>query len=129
MTEPHGKLPYPLLVVDDRADVLQALTRYFELEFEHVFGAQTVSEAEEILRTHSPTFLLCDYWLGDDTPPSTTFLPRWRREYPSLKRVVLMTGTKSTSIPPCPEVDVVLTKPLRMADMVEYFELHGRSLP
>lgn len=128
MTESSGKSPHPLLVVDDRIDVLQALTRFFELEFEKVFGAQTVAAAEEILRTHKPTFLLCDYWLGDDCPPSTTFLPRWREEHPSLKRVVLMSGTKSSSIPPCSAVDDIFAKPLRMAEVVRYFELHGEAL-
>ncbi len=121
MTNPEAKLSTPLLVVDDRSDVLQALVRYFELDFENVLAAQSPIEAEALLSRHKPHFLLCDYWLGENYPPSTDLLPGWRRDNPCLKRVVLMTGTKSSSIPPCSAVDDVFAKPLRLSKMVEYF--------
>jgi CheY-like chemotaxis protein len=128
MEDPKKKLPYPLLIVDDRSDVIQALSRFFQLDFEHVLCAQTRTEAEALLLAWQPPFLLCDYWLGDDRAPSTEFLPRWRQEYPCLKRVVLMTGTKSSSIPPCSAIDDIFPKPLRLAQLVDYFRLHSLSL-
>ncbi len=121
MRNSEAKLPNPLLIVDDRADVLQALLRFFELDFEQVLSAQNPAEAEDIIRTKQPEFLLCDYWLGEAHPPSTEFLGRWRAEYPCLRRVVLMTGTKSSSIPPCAAVDDIFPKPLRLSKVVEYF--------
>ena len=127
MREHEGKVPYPLLVVDDRLDVLQALTRFFELDFEHVLSAQNPKEAEELLRIRQPTFLLCDYWLGEKHPPSTEFLPRWREQFPCLKSVVLMTGTRSSSVPPCSAVDDIFTKPLRLASVVTYFKERARA--
>ena len=128
MRHSENKLPYPLLVVDDRVDVLQALTRFFELEFAHVLTAQDPAAAEDILRNRSPTFLLCDYWLGEKHPPSTEFLPRWRKQFACLKRVVLMTGTKSSSVPPCSAIDDIFCKPLRLARVVEYFRNCARDL-
>lgn len=125
MRNSDAKLPNPLLVVDDRADVLQALLRFFELDFENVLSAQTPAAAEELLRTKQPEFLLCDYWLGESFPPSTEFLPVWRSKYPCLKRVVLMTGTKSSSIPPCPAIDDIFPKPLRLSKVVDYFRAHA----
>lgn len=128
MRKSEPKLPYPLLVVDDRRDVLQALIRFFELDFEHVLAAQTPAEAESLLLERQPPFLLCDYWLGEEYPPSTEFLPRWRDQFPCLKRVVLMTGTKSSSIPNCPAIDDIFPKPLRLSQVVEYFRMHAESL-
>ena len=124
----EGKLPHPLLIVDDRLDVLQALTRFFELDFECVLGAQSPPQAEQLLRVNQPTFLLCDYWLGESYPPSVEFIPRWRQEYPCLKRVALMTGTKSSSIPHCAAIDDIFAKPLRLSGMVDYFKGHAQTL-
>lgn len=128
MRKSEPKLPYPLLIVDDRRDVLQALSRFFELDFEHVLSAQTPAQAEVFLAERAPPFLLCDYWLGEEFPPSTEFLPRWREQFPCLKRVVLMTGTKSSSIPACAAIDDIFPKPLRLSTVVEYFRSHAESL-
>jgi DNA-binding NtrC family response regulator len=124
MRQPQGKLHQSLLIVDDRTDVLHALERFFALYFEQVMTAQDPLAAEKLLRERQPDLLLCDYWLGEEFPPSTEFLPRWRKDFPSLQRIVLMTGTNSSSIPPCPAIDDIFSKPLRVAEVVEYFRSH-----
>lgn len=119
MTQP----PYAgtLLIVDDREDIRRAMARFFSLYFEAVYVAATPQEAENILRKNCPTYLLCDYWLGDDFPPSTDLIPAWRQLAPTLKSVALMTGTKITAIgcPPC--VDAVFQKPLEPSHVVDFF--------
>jgi DNA-binding NtrC family response regulator len=115
------KLDRTLLVVDDRPEVLRAIERYVRLHFRDVWSAQTPDEAERLLITHKPDFLLCDFWLGESHPPATALIPRWRSQCPSLRRVVLMSGTKSSSIPPCPEIDASFAKPLQMSDIIAYF--------
>lgn len=117
------KLPQTLLIVDDRPEVLRALERFLEVTFQTVLVAQTPPEAEAQLAEHSPDFLLCDYWLGHQYPPSTAYIPKWRKRFPSLKRVALMSGTKSTSIAPCAEVDEVFQKPLDMPRLLAFFTL------
>lgn len=121
MPPPDKKLPGGLLLVDDRVEVLRALERLLGLYFENVYCASSPPEAEERLKAHSPRFLLCDYWLGEKFPPATGFIPRWRREYPCLARVVLMSGTNSASIPPCDAVDQVFAKPLDTVRLIEFF--------
>ena len=110
----------PLLIVDDREEVRTALQRFFEMEFEQVFGAATPDEAEACLRLHRPPLLLCDYFLGVEWPPATSLIPRWRREFPFLRRVAIMTGTRPESIGNCPEADAVFEKPLNMRQVTEF---------
>jgi hypothetical protein len=38
-----------------------------------------------------------------------------------------MTGTNSSSIPPCPAIDDIFAKPLRVAEVVAYFRRHLES--
>lgn len=110
-----------LLIVDDLEDVRAALGRYFKLYFGQVYVAATPAEAEECLREHHPDYLLCDYWLGDDHPPATALIPRWRDEYPSLKRVALMTGTKASALGQTQRVDRIFDKPLDLDRVLAFF--------
>lgn len=128
MTHPAAKISQLLLIVDDREEVLRALGRLLELSFQRVVLARAADEAERLLAAEQPVFLLCDYWLGEGQPPSTTFLPRWRREHPCLRRVVLMTGTHSASVPACDAVDQIFPKPLRVAGVVDYFRREASTL-
>jgi CheY-like chemotaxis protein len=123
MPPPEQPVPGGLLIVDDRPEVLKAVERLLAIYFEPVYAAHTPPEAEALLKAHSPRFLLCDYWLGEDWPPATAIIPRWRREYPCLQRVALMTGTNSASIPPCAAVEFVFTKPLDTARVVAFYML------
>lgn len=109
--------------MDDRPEVLKAVERLLALYFEPVYAATTPHDAESLLRAHSPRYLLCDYWLGEDYPPATSILPRWRSTFPCLQRVALMSGTNSASIPPCDAVDQVFAKPLNTPRLIEFFTL------
>jgi hypothetical protein len=111
------------LIVDDRPEVLKAVERLFALYFNPLYTALTPPAAELTLREHSPRFLLCDYWLGEDYPPSTSLIPGWRRKYPCLQRVAVMSGTNSASIPACDAVDHVFSKPLDTARVIQFFAL------
>lgn len=121
MKDPLPLISTPLLVVDDRPDVLDALERYFSLDFERVFSATTPEAAEEIFERERPPLLLCDYWLGHNYPPATELLLGWRERYPFIARVVLMSGTKASAIPTCAAVDLVVPKPLHLSSLVQYF--------
>jgi hypothetical protein len=107
--------------LDDRVEVLRAVERLFALYFDPVYCALTPPQAESLLRENKPRFLLCDYWLGEEYPPATGFLPRWRAAYPCLERVALMSGTNSASIPTCAAVDAVFEKPLDSPRIVKFF--------
>jgi len=114
------KMAQSLLIVDDREEVLRALERYMGLYLTAVFGAQTPDEAIAMMDAHKPTFLLCDFWLGEKHPPSTSLIPEWRARFPFIKKVILMSGTKSSSIPSCNAVDAIFPKPLDLKGLVQY---------
>jgi DNA-binding NtrC family response regulator len=118
---PEKKLPTTLLIVDDREDVLRALERFMGLYFEKVLVALEPATAEALMAAHQPECLLCDYWLGEAHPLATALIAGWRHRFPCLRKVALMTGTKSSSIAPCPEVDVIFHKPLSMGRVLEFF--------
>jgi len=111
----------PLLIVDDREAVRSSLERFLEMYFEVVLSAADPAQAEEHLRNGKPRYLLTDYWLGNAYPPSTELIPRWRKLCPTLTHVALMTGTKTSSIGPCPEVDAVFAKPLDLRRLIRFF--------
>jgi DNA-binding NtrC family response regulator len=118
---PEAKLALTLLIVDDREDVLRALDRFMGLYFERVCVALDPQAAEQALSVYQPQCLLCDYWLGEAHPLATALIPLWRKRYPCLERVALMTGTKSSAITSCAEVDIVFHKPLDMAKVLAFF--------
>lgn len=115
------KRPGPLLIVDDREAIRTSLERFMELYFEVVLSAAFPPEVEALLRSHQPRYLLTDYWLGNDYPPTTALIPGWRQLCPSLTHVALMTGTKTSALTLCPEVDIVFPKPLDLKRVIQFF--------
>jgi DNA-binding NtrC family response regulator len=122
------KMAQSLLIVDDREEVLRALERYMGLYLTGVFGAQTPAEAVAVLEARKPSFLLCDFWLGEKYPPSTSLIPDWRARFPFLEKVILMSGTKSSSIPACSAVDAIFPKPLDLKGLVQYLREATQAL-
>ena len=117
-----ARLPRTLLIVDDRADVRRALGRFFGTVFERVEMAATPEEALARLERASPDVVLTDYWLGNEHPPATQLVPGWRAQFPCVKVVVLMTGTKSSALQDVEVVDAVFPKPLHLKDVRAYIE-------
>lgn len=110
----------PLLVVDDVLEIRRSLVRYFKRTFDTVTAA-TPEETEAVLASVAPPFLLCDYWLGVEFPPSTHFIPGWRKKFPFLRRVALMTGTKTASIESRVGIDALFEKPLDLREITQFF--------
>src|SRR5690606_11508109 len=107
-------------IVDDRDDVRSGLRRFFGLFFEQIVCAATPAEAEELLASAQPPFVLCDYWLGNEHPPSTELIPGWRRRFACIRVLALMTGTKSSSLQHAEGVDTVFQKPLDLHAVKDY---------
>ena len=103
-----------LLIVDDRPEILRSVKRFMAPLFRDVLVASTPEEAEAHLRSAAPEVLLCDYWLGPDLPTGTELISRWRVEFPCLRRLVLMTGTKPSALLGTEHADRVFEKPLDM---------------
>jgi DNA-binding NtrC family response regulator len=110
-----------LLIVDDREDIRRSMHRYFAAYFEAVYLAGDPHEAELLLRKHRPTYLLCDFWLGDEYLPATEYIPHWRKQVPTLRRVALMTGTNLAALGSVASVDAVFQKPFEPVAVLKFF--------
>ena len=82
-----------LLVIDDDPQVRRMLTRYFTHHFDVVLTADTPDEAEAILEQEDVTHIISDYNLGPQYPSGTELIIGWRRQYPSIRRVLLLSGS------------------------------------
>lgn len=116
-----GLVEIPLLVVDDRDDVLRGLRRYLGLHFSHIHTALTPPQAEVVLESVAPPMLLCDYWLGDEYPPATVLIAEWRRRFPCVRRAALMTGTSGAALFGKDGIDAVFRKPFDLEAVVAFF--------
>lgn len=115
------KHPGPILVLDDRADVLRSLGRYFRLHFESVLTSRTPDAATQAITEHRPPFLLCDYWLGEEFPPSPTLIREWRRDHAFIVRVAVMTGSDRVAAATSDGVDAVFAKPFDLGQVASFF--------
>lgn len=120
MGEGQGRSDRRLLIVDDNQAILRSLCRLCGLHFSEVYAASTPEQAETILRDQKPSVLLCDYWLGYNYPLATELIRDWRRRFPCLKKVALMTG--SSVLEDSDAVDATFCKPLHATEVMSFLK-------
>ena len=104
---PEGEL----LVVDDDQRILRLLARRFGREFRRVHLASTVKEADELIRSHPISHVVCDFNLNHPWATGVDLLTEWRREFIKVDRAVLFTGASLEEIGAVPEeIDAVVCK-------------------
>ena len=114
--------PGPLLIVDDRADLLRVFGSLFEGSFGNVLLAPTPLNAIEHIRAASPPFMLCDHDLGAGVPNGCEVVRWLRTVYPCLRRVALMTG--GSGVPLVADwggADIVFAKPFDVQAVHRFF--------
>ncbi|HNS96266.1 MAG TPA: hypothetical protein PLJ27_11980 [Polyangiaceae bacterium] len=117
----RGEHARVLLIVEDRADVGLAFRRYFSRYFDSVLLASTPAQAESILQGEpSPTHMICDHWLGEGIPVGLILLSKWRAQFPSLKRCIIVSGSEIEPLSLPPGVDAVFNKPADMSRIREF---------
>jgi DNA-binding NarL/FixJ family response regulator len=82
-----------LLVIDDEPQVRRMLKRFFSHHFDAVITAGTPEEAEAILEQEDVTHIISDYDLCPQYSRGTELIMGWRRQYPSIRRVLLLSGS------------------------------------
>ena len=108
-----------LLIVDDDPQVRKMLMRLFKHHFDAAFTAATPADAERILQENKVTHILSDYDLGEENPRGTELIIEWRRRYPLIQRVLLLSGSK-LSISKIPdEVDRFIEKGSEPREILE----------
>jgi CheY-like chemotaxis protein len=113
-----------LLIVDDWPAVGRGLRRLFKKRFTDVLVATTPAEAEAHLGRPQapPTHLLCDYFLGEGLPLGVDLVARWRREYPQLTTVGILSGSEIARMELPPGVDALFEKPVDAAVLMRFLE-------
>lgn len=99
-----------LLIVDDESSVCRALSRIFRSCVDEVLTAFSPIEAETVLATKKITHLICDQWFGIGQPLGLDLVVKWKREHPSISRIVILTGTDVTQLEMPPDVDRIMDK-------------------
>ncbi|MBN2526799.1 MAG: hypothetical protein JXR76_10420 [Deltaproteobacteria bacterium] len=111
-----------LLIIDDEASVCRALSRILSRKATEIITARSIADAELILDTREVTHVLCDHLLGPGQPKGLDNAIYWKSEYPSIEKVIVLTGTDAAFNAPPEGVDKVLPKttdPLQLAEFLQ----------
>ena len=103
-----------VLVVDDYTQLTKVMARVLSSSFDKVYTTDDPKEAEQILKTHKITHLLCDLYLGVgnymESVSGITFIEFWRKRYSRIQRAVIFTGADTSRLKIPAEVDAVVSK-------------------
>ena len=112
-----------LLIIDDEASVCRALSRILRQKAQDIITAQNTADAELIMDTRDVTHILCDHLLGPGQPRGLDTAVHWKNEYPSIEKIIILTGTDAAFDAPPPGIDHVLPKTTDPLKLAEYLEL------
>ncbi len=89
---------WSILCLDDEPAVLRSLVRQLDGLGMEVYTATTSFEALKLVREHSPTVLLVDFNLGDDSMDGIEFMERAKRMVPD-SAMIMLTGFPEGEVP------------------------------
>jgi len=107
-----------LLIVDDDQTILEALRTGLARHFAVIYTASTPPDAEAVLNRHPVTHLLCDNNLGAQWRWGIELIPEWRLRHTRIQVAVLHTGDVPDPTWTRAQVDKVVTKPAKFAEIV-----------
>jgi DNA-binding NtrC family response regulator len=111
-----------LLIVDDEASVCRALSRILKTKASEIITVQNLSDAELVLDTRDVTHILCDHLLGPGQPRGLDTAIHWKAEYPTIDKIIILTGTDAAFNATPDGIDYVLPKttdPLHLAEFLQ----------
>ena len=85
--------------------------------------ATTPTEAEIVLRSGRVTHVICDQWFGPGQPLGMNLVKKWKEQYETIERAVVLTGTDIAKLPATGGVDMVLPKVVEPAELIEALKL------
>jgi DNA-binding NtrC family response regulator len=106
-----------LLVVDDESSVCRAVRRLLRDKFDEILTVETPADAEAVLASRQVTHLVCDQCLGPGQPEGLAVASGWRATYPSIRKLVILTGADVKNLTALPGVDLVLPKTTDPVDL------------
>ena len=118
---------FVLLIVDDERTVCRALSRLLVGSIKQIQTATTPTEAEIVLRSGRVTHILCDHWFGPGQPLGMDLVTKWKKQYSTIERAVVLTGTDINKLPPTGGVDMVLPKVVEPSELIEALKLKKKD--
>lgn len=111
-----------LLIVDDCPEIGRGLRRCLKRGFDTVHVATNASEAESLLddSRRCPIYVLCDHYLGENSPGGVDLVGSWRRRFPNIVSAAVFSGSDLHDIPAAGGIDRIFRKPLDV-DAIETF--------
>ena len=109
---------FVLLIVDDERTVCRALTRLLDRSVSRIETATNPKEAEIVLRAGNVTHVICDHWFGPGQPLGLDLVTQWKETYPSIRRIVVLTGTDVNKLEKSKNV-VILPKVVDPDELIE----------
>jgi DNA-binding NtrC family response regulator len=119
----HQNTKSVLLVVDDESSVCRALSRILGKRVDEIIAAFSPQEAETVLVSREVTHLVCDHWFGMGQPLGIDLVVKWRQLYPSLQKVILLTGTDVARLTPPDAGILVMNKTVNPEDLIKALNL------
>lgn len=113
-----------LLIVDDESSVCRALTRMLNRRVDETASTTSAMEAEVILESKEVTHVICDHWFGSGQTLGTELAPIWKKKYPSIERIVILTGMDIDTLDTSPEIYSILTKAAEPETLIETLGLN-----
>jgi len=108
-----------LLVVDDESAVCRAVRRLLRDKFDEIVTVETPADADAVLASRPVTHVVCDQCLGPGQPEGLAIASAWRAAYPSIRRLIILTGANVKSLTAPPGVDLVLPKTIDPVDLAK----------
>jgi CheY-like chemotaxis protein len=99
-----------LLVVDDESAVCRVVRRLLKKRFDEIVTAETPTDAETVLASHDVTHVICDQVLGPGQPQGLELARGWKTAFPSIRKIIVLTGANVNDLVAPPGVDLVLSK-------------------
>jgi DNA-binding NtrC family response regulator len=114
-----------LLIIDDESSVCRAIKRLMRDKADEIIAVQTLQDAETVLASRGVTHVLCDHLLGPGQPRGLDIAVNWKKDYPSLKKVIILTGTRiHLNDDPLPDgIDAILPKATDPDALSGYLEI------
>lgn len=112
-----------LLVVDDETTVCRALSRMLRNYVDEIITATNPAEAESVLAMGKVTHLICDHWFGPGQPLGLDLVARWKKDYTSITRAVVLTGTDVTQLKTQPGVHQIMAKTVEPKELAIALDL------
>jgi len=109
-----------LLIVDDESSVCRVVRRVLKGRFDEIVAAETPADAKTVLSSREVTHVICDHMLGPGCPRGLELASGWKAAFPSVRKIIVLTGADLASLGVPAGIDFVLPKTTPPDELAAY---------